>query len=82
MVKVKLFATLREFGPKNLEIGESFSVEISENSNVEDLLVKLEIPKEYAKIIMVNGNIIQDYSQLLKSNDNISIFPPVGGGRH
>jgi molybdopterin converting factor small subunit len=82
MVKVKLFATLREFGPKNLEIGESFSVEISENSNVEDLLVKLEIPKEYAKIIMVNGNIIQDYSQLLKSNDDISIFPPVGGGRH
>ncbi|MFX0084620.1 MAG: MoaD/ThiS family protein [Candidatus Hodarchaeota archaeon] len=81
IVKVKLFATLRDFGPKNLEIGESFPVEISEKSNIKDLLIKLNIPKEYAKIIMVNGNIIRDYNKPLISNDDISIFPPVGGGR-
>ncbi len=81
VVKIKLFATLRDFGPKNLEIGESFPLKVSQNSSINDLLVELKIPIEYATIIMVNGNIIRDYNQLLKSDDDVSIFPPVGGGR-
>lgn len=79
-VNVKLFATLRNYGPKKLEIGESFPVKISKATSVEDLLGKLGIPREHAKIIMINGNIENNINKKLISDDDISIFPPVGGG--
>lgn len=79
-VNVKLFATLRNYGPKNLEIGESFPVKISKTTSIEDLLGKLGIPREHAKIIMINRNIVNNLNKKLISDDDISIFPPVGGG--
>jgi molybdopterin converting factor small subunit len=79
-VKVKLFATLREFGPPNLKIGEGFKVNLEENSNILKLLEKLMIPKDIARIVMVNGEIQNNFDHFLKNEDQISIFPPVGGG--
>ncbi|MHA1968607.1 MAG: MoaD/ThiS family protein [Candidatus Hodarchaeales archaeon] len=79
-IHVKLFATLRDYGPKNLGIGESFTFGLSDSSNILNLLEKLRIPKEHAKIVIVNGNITNDHNSVLEENDEISIFPPVGGG--
>ncbi|UCE14767.1 MAG: MoaD/ThiS family protein [Candidatus Heimdallarchaeota archaeon] len=79
-VTVKLFATLRKYGPIGLKIGEGFPVQLEDNSKVKTILKKLKIPEDQAKIIMVNGNIVNDISFSLKQNDQISIFPPVGGG--
>ncbi len=79
-VHVKLFATLRDYGPKNLGIGESFTVKFSESTTITNILEKLKIPKEEAKVVMVNGEIKNEQNYTLETDDEISIFPPVGGG--
>jgi molybdopterin converting factor small subunit len=79
-VKVKLFATLRNKAPRKLQIGEAFSLTVTDNCKIKDLLELLEITEEEAKIILVNHETVRDYNQSLKAEDEISIFPPVGGG--
>ncbi|MFX1483282.1 MAG: MoaD/ThiS family protein [Promethearchaeota archaeon] len=79
IVHLKLYATLRKFAPKNLGIGESFPMEL-EDSRVKDVLDRLGIGEEQAKIIMVNGIRVTDLNHQLAPNDTVVIFPPVGGG--
>ena len=79
-IRVKLFATLRDRGPKGLAIGEAFSINLSETSTINDLLDHLGITLEEAKIVMRNHTTIYSYDELLRENDEIAIFPPVGGG--
>ncbi|MHA1975030.1 MAG: MoaD/ThiS family protein [Candidatus Hodarchaeales archaeon] len=79
-IQVRLFATLRKYGPSNLPIGESFKLELEENASILDLLDRLGMEVEEAKIVMINGKGVSDYSQKLKNADTVSIFPPVGGG--
>ena len=77
-VKVKLFATLRDYLPKNSD-GKSFQLEIDEKTTINQIITQLEIPEEIPKIILVNG--LQGYiDQTLKDGDVLSIFPPVAGG--
>ena len=78
-VHVKLYATLREYAPHNLGIGQSFPVELKEGS-ISELTAVLGFKIEQAKIIMVNGERVTDLGQVLKDGDLVVIFPPVGGG--
>ena len=82
MVRVRVFATLRSIVGKNeLEL---------QASTVGELLEKLyskypEMKKELEKgaVILVNGKSIEYLEKLdtkLKDEDEVSIFPPVGGG--
>ena len=74
-VTVKFFATLREYGPNEEKIS------IPENSTVQFIMEKYEIPEEERRaIIMVNGKPHQDLNNILKDGDTIAIFPPIGGG--
>jgi len=79
MVKVKLFASLREFGPTNVKLGESFPVPLDESDDIAALLKKLKITEDQAKIIMINGNPGKMHEKL-EENDEVAIFPPIGGG--
>lgn len=79
MVKVKLFATLRKFGPTDVKLGESFPVLLNETADIATLLKQLKITEDQAKIIMINGNPGKIH-ETLKENDEVAIFPPVGGG--
>ncbi|MFX1249246.1 MAG: MoaD/ThiS family protein [Promethearchaeota archaeon] len=76
---VKLFATLRKYGPIDIKLGDSFPVTLEEDANVATLLRKLKISEDQAKIIMINGN-IQELQEKLNGEDVVAIFPPVGGG--
>ncbi|MFW9904843.1 MAG: MoaD/ThiS family protein [Candidatus Thorarchaeota archaeon] len=78
-VKVKLFATLRNYGPTNVELGESFSVTFEESVTVATLLEILKIPRKEAKLILINGNNGGIENELIEG-DTVAIFPPVGGG--
>lgn len=77
-VKVKLFATLRDYLPKNSD-GKSFQLEIDEKTTINQIITQLEIPEEIPKIILVNG-LQGSIDQTLKDGDVLSIFPPVAGG--
>ncbi len=79
-IDIRLFATLREYGPNGLEIGESFPMQLDEDATVITVLKNLGISTDQAKIVMVNGIIINNHKHKLKPDDLLSIFPPVGGG--
>ena len=65
-VKVKLFATLRNFGPEEQEI------EVQENATLGDAINALKLPEKIPLLKIVNGeHRILNY--LLKEGDEISL---------
>jgi len=72
-VKVKLFATLRDGRFKEER------AQVAENSRVMDVIKKYEIPADEVSICLVNGR-DKDMEYVLKTDDTVSLFPPVGGG--
>lgn len=72
-VKIRLFATLRENRDKETVI------ELSEGAAVKDILERLDISREDAAIILINGRGAK-LDRTLEDNDIVSIFPPLGGG--
>ena len=72
-VKVKLFASLREFGP------EEQVMEIPEEGTIEEVVGRLKLPEKIPLLKVVNGEIRKiDYP--LSEGDEVALFPPIGGG--
>jgi len=72
-ITVKLFATLRDFGPEIQEMS------VPENSTIEKVVNSLNLPKEIPLLKIVNG-VHTDPQEMLKEGDVLALFPPVGGG--
>lgn len=78
-VRVKLFATLRRHYP-HLGLGEAMEVELPRGATVGDLLQEhLRLPTDHVKLVLVNG-IVRDNEHRLADGDEVTVFPPVGGG--
>lgn len=73
MITIKLYANLRENRGKELKIDHK------EKVTVEDILLQLEIEREDASIILING-VHSKLDTELKDEDKLLLFPPVGGG--
>jgi molybdopterin converting factor small subunit len=73
-VQIKLFAGLQQFTPPS-----SDSYRIKPGIKISNLLDQLNIPREKAKLIFING-VKAEYSTTLNGGERIGIFPPVGGG--
>jgi sulfur-carrier protein len=78
LVRVKLFATLTKFTPGR-ESGIPFITEIPDGSTLSDLMAHLKLPEEEVKLLFVNGR-AQSAGSKLNNNDEVGIFPPIGGG--
>lgn len=72
-VKVRLFANLRENRDKEMMI------ELGEGSTIKDIIEILNISREDAAILLVNG-LGAELDKILEDKDTVSIFPPIGGG--
>lgn len=72
-INVRLFATLRDGRGKLLDL------EVREGSTVLDVLEMLKINQDEIAILLVNGRDGGVDVQLV-DGDNLSLFPPVGGG--
>lgn len=72
-VEIRLFATFRENREKK------YFWELDKNTNVLDVLNKLDIDREDVSIILLNG-LDGDANRKLSDGDVLSLFPPVGGG--
>lgn len=72
-ITVKLFATLRDYGP------EIQKMSVPENSNIEKVINLLDLPEDIPLLKIVNG-VHTDPEVLLKEGDVLALFPPVGGG--
>jgi molybdopterin converting factor small subunit len=77
-VTVKLFATLTRYG-KGEKAGTPFVIELKQGATLDDLVSLLKIPIEETRVMFVNG-IIQEAVYKLKDNDEVGLFPPIGGG--
>lgn len=77
-VKVKLFASLRKYIPE-LDLGESLDVSMESGSSIAQLYEQLGIPEDEVKLAFVNGQ-YRKSEYVLSDEDEIGIFPPIGGG--
>ena len=77
-IELKLFATLRDYLPKGSS-RFSCKMEVDGQTRIQDILLKLKVPDDIPKIILVNG-IHGKLEQVLKEGDVLSVFPPVAGG--
>ncbi len=77
-VEVRFYASLRKYYP-NKGSNEAISVELDGKTDLENLLVKFNIPKEEIAVLMVNGS-RADKSYLPEDGDRIGLFPLIGGG--
>lgn len=71
-VKIKLFASLRKFGP------DEQMIELPENATIDDAINSLNIPK-IALLKIVNGE-HRPANYPLKDGDDLALFPPIAGG--
>ena len=72
-IKVRLFATLRE------NRGKELSLQHKQGATTKDIIEELNILEAEVAILLING---RDglLDTVLKDEDVVSIFPPVGGG--
>jgi molybdopterin converting factor small subunit len=78
-ILVKLYATLREFAPLGIPLGQAFEIELN-GEILRDLVEQLGIPSEEAYIVIVNGIAVSDLDRRLQPRDMVVIFPRIGGG--
>ena len=72
-ITVKLFANLRENREKIMDM------DVSSGTTVKEIIESLGIPLQDVAIIMINGR-GTNFDAVLKSDDVLALFPPVGGG--
>ena len=72
-ITVKLFANLRENREKIMDM------DVSSDTTVKEIIESLGIPLQDVAIILINGRGTNSEA-VLKSDDVLALFPPVGGG--
>ena len=73
-ITIKLFASLSKFTPDSAD-----KYPISSGTRIRDIINRLGIPEDKAKLIFING-VKVDLDSSLNGGERIGIFPPVGGG--
>lgn len=73
-VKVKLFASLRTFGP------DEQVLELPARTTIDDVVRSLKIPATIRLLKIVNG-IHMPADHPLEDEDELALFPPVAGGQ-
>jgi sulfur carrier protein ThiS len=56
-------------------------MELEDGTSIGGLLKQLQIPPKETKSVFVNS-VIRELSYVLRDNDELGIFSPIGGGRN
>ena len=72
-VKIKLFASLREYGP------EEQIIDLPDNATVEYAISLLKLPEKFPLLRIVNGE-HRPPEYHLNDGDDLALFPPIAGG--
>ena len=72
-VKIKLFASLKQFGPAEQE------VDLPDNATIDDAINLIKLPEKYPLLKIVNGE-HRPATHPLKDGDELALFPPIAGG--
>ena len=77
-LKIFLSSTLRKYVP-GYDPAKGISFIMAGKRTVTDICEQMDIPADKIKIIMVNGK-SKSPDHVLKGNERVGLFPPVGGG--
>ena len=77
-VKLRLFATYREFLPEGVD-GNTIEVEVKDVVSVGDLVAQYGVPTGRESVILLNGT-STSIDELLIEGDVVSAFPALAGG--
>ena len=72
-VKVKLFASLRSFGP------DEQVLELPDETTIDEVIRSLKFPGTIRLLMIVNGE-HRPTGHVLKDGDELALFPPIAGG--
>lgn len=78
VLRIFLSSTLREYYPA-YDPSEGIEVSLEGGTTLAALLERLRIPREQVKIVMVDG-VHASLDDVLKGDERVALFPPVGGG--
>ena len=73
-IKLRLMGMLKDKEPADNQL------EISDDSTIESVLKSLEIDPEGVHVFTVNGTLERNKQLPLSADDELTVFPPVGGG--
>lgn len=82
-IQVKLYASLSEHMPDGRPPHEGAVVDLPDDTSPHGLIDRLDIPRELAHLILLNGVYIdpEDRDQpVLKDGDVLAVWPPIAGG--
>ena len=72
-VTIKLFASLRTFGP------DEQTLDLPDHTTIDDAVNFLKIPRTIRLLRIVNGE-HRPSDHILKDGDDLALFPPIAGG--
>ena len=78
-IEVKLFANLRKKLPPGSS-GSKATLTLDDGATITTIIQQLDIPLEFAQMVLVNGEQTREFDRPLTNDDTVSIFPPVAGG--
>ena len=81
-ITFKLFAGLGEYLPPGSR-DNAASAEIESGTSVHSLLKGLNLPRERAHLVLLNGvylNAVERDTLALRDGDVLAVWPPVAGG--
>lgn len=73
-IQIKLMGVLKDKTPADGQLT------ISDDATIRDVLQQMDIPVDSVQVFTVNGSLERDKSRTLAENDELTVFPPVGGG--
>jgi sulfur carrier protein ThiS len=77
-VFVKIYANLTRY-VAGAKAGVPLELELPEGATLADLVTRLGIPPTEVRMAFVQGQ-VQPAERVLVGNDEVGIFPPIGGG--
>lgn len=72
-VRVKLFASLRSFGP------DEQVIDFPDGTTIDRVVDLLKIPRTIRLLMIVNGE-HRPADHILQDGDDLALFPPIAGG--
>ena len=72
-IKIKLFASLKQFGPEEQE------VDLPGKATIGDAINLMKLPEKFPLLMIVNGE-HRPVTHPLKDGDELALFPPIAGG--
>jgi hypothetical protein len=81
MIKVKLYATLRQYVPASADLLLSEEGwEVAEGTTVEQVVKRVNLPDGLKVLTLLNGAHCNDRGRPLKGGDAILLYPLMVGG--